>query len=136
MKKVMAIASLILVACAPKPVVHEPTTAEVVPLYEREEPEARAFPEVVGVEPVKPAAPAGGFRVQIGAFDRQEGAEQRAAQARFQFAEVVYVEYVYPYYKVRVGDCTTREEAEELRRKAISLGYHDAFIVPATITAK
>lgn len=134
MKKVMAIAPFILMACAPKPVAREPAPVEVVPLYEREEPEARAFPEVVRTEPGRPTPLASGFRVQIGAFARQDGAEQRAAQARFQFAERVYVEYIYPYYKVRVGDSRTREEAEELRRRAISLGYHDAFIVPAAIT--
>jgi cell division protein FtsN len=141
MKIRMAIAFLILLACAcaPKPATQEPTAAEVVPLYEREEPEAEAFPEAVGGEPVaptEPAAMASGFRVQIGAFERQDGAEQRAAQARFQFTESVYVEYVYPYYKVRVGDCSTRAEAERLRQKAISLGYSDAFLVPTTITTK
>lgn len=124
--------------CAPKTV--KPTKTEVVPLYEKEESQVSA--EEIKVEPVKPeeaktpTAMVSGFRVQIGAFKNQEGAEAVANEARARFTEKVYVEYIYPLYKVRVGNCTSRSEAEVLKQKAISLGYADAFVTPAQIESK
>jgi len=124
--------------CAPKTV--KPIKTEVVPLYEKEE--AQVSPEEIKVEPVKPeetkapTAMVSGFRVQIGAFRNKEGAETLASEARTRFTEKVYVEYIYPFYKVRVGDCATRSEAEILKQKAISLGYLDAFITPTQIESR
>ena len=34
-----------------------------------------------------------------------------------------------PYYKIRVGNCTTREQAEALLNRAIDLKYRDAWII-------
>lgn len=74
-----------------------------------------------------------GFRVQIHAFQAKSGADSAADKARFQFPEKVYVDYVSPYYKVRVGDCMTRAEAEMLRARARQLGYTGAFIVETMV---
>ncbi len=38
-----------------------------------------------------------------------------------------------PYYKIRVGNCTTREQAEELLNRAIDLRYRDAWIIRTTV---
>lgn len=75
-----------------------------------------------------------GFRVQIFASNTEDNASRVAEDARGVFNEQVYIEYVAPYYKVRVGDYLTREEIEPLKNKALSLGYRGAFIVETMVT--
>jgi len=41
----------------------------------------------------------------------------------------VVKEFNSPYYKIRVGNCTTREAAEELLKRAANLNYRDAWII-------
>ena len=75
-----------------------------------------------------------GYRVQIFASWSNENAERIANEARMKFPEQkIYVEYIPPLYRVRVGDCKTRAEAESLRDMAKSSGYSDAFIVQTNI---
>lgn len=52
----------------------------------------------------------------------------REVQRKF---EITAVEKVFnlPYYKIRVGNCTTREEAERLLTRALELRYPDAWVV-------
>jgi DNA/RNA-binding domain of Phe-tRNA-synthetase-like protein len=38
-----------------------------------------------------------------------------------------------PNYKIRVGNCTTRESAEELLRRALDLKYRDAWIIRTSV---
>lgn len=132
--------------CAPKGA--EFTKTELVPLYEKEESQIstgeikvevvrpEAEPEEPEIVQPTPAVTIPGFRVQIGAFTSQAGAEARAAEARTRFTEQVYVEHIYPHYKVRIGNCATRTEAELLKQKAISLGYYDAWIVSTQIESR
>jgi hypothetical protein len=83
------------------------------------------------------AAPAQvlGFRVQIFASSTDKGANRVADDARAAFAnQSVYVDHIVPYYKVRIGDCLTREEADVLRKQALNLGFDGAFIVETMIT--
>ncbi len=75
-----------------------------------------------------------GFRIQIFASSTEQNALKVADDAKSVFTEKVYVEYVAPYYKVRVGNCLTREDAEALRGKAVKQGYQGAFIVETIIT--
>jgi hypothetical protein len=75
-----------------------------------------------------------GFRVQIFASSTKDGAERVAGDARAVFTERVYVEYIAPYYKVRVGDFLTAEDVERLKDKALSMGYRGAFIVETMVT--
>jgi len=102
-----------------------------------EEPIEEIYEEETIVEPEVISPPQAietlGFRVQIHAFQSKSGANGAADKARFQFPERVYVEYIAPYYKVRVGDCMTRAEAEMLRARARQLGYGDAFIVETMV---
>jgi len=76
-----------------------------------------------------------GFRVQLGAFSDQEGAENFAARARNQLGVKysVYVRYYAPLWKVHAGDCRTREEAEVLCGFMQRSGYPDAWIVSSGI---
>jgi hypothetical protein len=90
--------------------------------------------------PAAPAPPGAapqrvyGFRVQIFASNSEDNASRVAADARQVFSERIYVEYVAPYYKVRVGDYLTREEIEPLKNEAINTGYRGAFIVETMVT--
>jgi len=83
-----------------------------------------------------PAAPQGsvyGFRVQIFASSTEKNAMKIVDDARSAFSGRVYVEHAAPYYKVRIGDCLTKEDADVLKTKAVSLGYRGAFIVETMI---
>ena len=53
---------------------------------------------------------------------------QRDAIIRF-INEDVYMDYHAPYYKVRIGNCLTRYEAEQLQQLAIQKGFADAWVV-------
>ena len=89
-----------------------------------------------------------GFRVQIystinksAAFNQEEQAKawwrsrDRDAAVKEIFIDQlpVYTVYIQPYYRVRVGNFTTRVEAERAR-SVLSIRYADAFIVPDTVT--
>jgi hypothetical protein len=56
------------------------------------------------------------------------------AEARERFDEPVYLEYDAPYYKVRVGDCPTEEQGDELLKVSRRLGYPDAWLVRTIIS--
>jgi septal ring-binding cell division protein DamX len=89
------------------------------------------------VKETAPSKPLYGYRVQILATSNKEKADMFAKEAQARFKDQkVYVEFISPYYKVRIGDFLTREEAEAFRAKAKSLGYFDAFIVESPITPK
>lgn len=93
----------------------------------------------VAPTPSAAAAPTGpqgsvyGFRVQIFASSTEKNAMKIAEDARAVFSGRVYIEHAAPYYKVRIGDCLTKEDAEVMKAKANSLGYRGAFIVETMI---
>jgi len=73
---------------------------------------------------------ADGFRVQICAVSDEQKAKQVQREAIFQFMnEEVYLDYHAPYYKVRIGNCLTRYEAEVLQQLAMKKGFKDAWVV-------
>ncbi|MDH4211075.1 MAG: SPOR domain-containing protein [candidate division WOR-3 bacterium] len=129
----------------PPPVEEEPMTpAEeelvLIPPPVAEEPILPERPVAQPYVPTQPVAQAPaprsilGFRVQIFASNTEENASRVATDARAVFTDPVYIEYVAPYYKVRVGDYLTREEIEPLKNKALSFGYRGAFIVETMVT--
>ena len=67
------------------------------------------------------------YRVQIGAFYDVSGANKRKARAVSLFDKAVYVEYIAPYYKVRIGDFASKAEAGNYKAR-VSNYYRDAFI--------
>jgi hypothetical protein len=77
-----------------------------------------------------------GFRVQIIATDNMALARNAEQKAQTQFNEKVYLIYDQPNFKIRVGNCSTREEAEFLRKKAVSLGYVDSWVVKDNVSVK
>ncbi|MEO0160858.1 MAG: SPOR domain-containing protein [candidate division WOR-3 bacterium] len=118
--------------------VEEVTVAPPLPQLPIEEPVSPppAPPTVAPALPTTPSAPPTsvyGFRVQIFASATQKGASKVADDARSIFGGKVYIEHTPPYYKVRVGDCLTKEEAEALKNLAISKGYRGAFVVETMI---
>ena len=77
-----------------------------------------------------------GFRIQIFSTKNLENANQAKSIAEEQFAEMnlhCYLEFDSPYYKVRVGDFKTREEAERYRDIIRSMGYPNAWIVKTKV---
>ncbi len=77
---------------------------------------------------------ADGFRIQICAVSDEEKAKQVQRDAIFQFLnEEVYLDYHAPYYKVRIGNCLTRYEAEQLQQIVMKKGFADAWVVRAMI---
>jgi hypothetical protein len=99
----------------------------------------------VGREPALPAAPASpavsghqryGYRVQIFATADEAQAAAQAEEYRRSFSAPVYVESEGLLFKVQVGDCLSRDEAEALRREAVGLGCEGAFIVDALVNTR
>lgn len=70
-----------------------------------------------------------GYRVQIISTPFEEAAREVRKEALLKFEEPVYMVFDAPYYKVRVGDCLSRFEAEELQQKAIEKGFGQAWVV-------
>ena len=77
-----------------------------------------------------------GFRIQILATDNIEKAslvEQEATDRFERKGHKTYLVFEAPLYKIRVGDCKDRSEAEQLREIAKSFGYNGAFIVKTKV---
>jgi len=74
-----------------------------------------------------------GYRVQICALSDQEAARDIQREAILKFNDNIYLIYDSPYYKVRVGDCTSRYDADKLQRFAVEKGFHDAWVVKTKV---
>lgn len=77
-----------------------------------------------------------GFRVQILATKNIETAslfEQEASERFTNLEHKTYLIFEAPLYKIRVGDCRERAQAEDLRDMAMQYGYRESFIVKTKI---
>ncbi len=75
-----------------------------------------------------------GYRVQIGAYQSQADANSAADRARGSLGRSVYVRYIAPYYKVRVGNFTNKYEATQYKNQLRSTtSYRDAWVVGSEI---
>jgi hypothetical protein len=77
-----------------------------------------------------------GFRVQILATKNIETAslfEQEASERFGHLDHKTYLIFEAPLYKIRIGDCKERTQAEELRDLAMQYGYRESFIVKSKI---
>jgi hypothetical protein len=74
-----------------------------------------------------------GFRVQLLATTDENQARDAKKRAIFRFQTGVYLVFEAPHYKLRIGDCITRKEAEDLRKEASRSGFQDAWIVPSKV---
>ena len=72
------------------------------------------------------------FRVQIFSSSTRGSAENAQMQARIQLArDDVFIDSEPPYFKVRVGNFQTRNDAEILLEEVTKKGYETAFIIQA-----
>jgi len=74
-----------------------------------------------------------GFRVQLLATADEKMARSEKKKAVFKFDDNVYLIFEAPMYKIRVGDCITRKQAEILKKSAVRNGFKDAWIVPSRV---
>jgi hypothetical protein len=71
-----------------------------------------------------------GYRVQIFASTDIDKADEARREAILKFPQHnIYRIYEPPYYRIRVGDCITNDEATALRQSAVDSGYKNAWIV-------
>lgn len=131
----------LLASCSKQPKVNDITVEEVeeVTMEDLEEVDPFVTEEPMEELPplVTPTTGMGvfGFRVQVGAFLNQSGADMQAAKARTAFTEhQIYTVYIEPYHKVRVGDFLTRRDAEAVRDQANARGFPGSFLVETTIS--
>ena len=79
---------------------------------------------------------ADGYRIQISfSNDRQEAYNSKSKLYKDLPNEKCYVEYEQPYYKLRIGDYTTRLEAYD-KLRAVIAKYPGAFVVRAKVKIK
>ncbi|MCM2271357.1 MAG: SPOR domain-containing protein [candidate division Zixibacteria bacterium] len=76
------------------------------------------------------------FRVQLAMIDTYSDARHALAVAHEIFDQPVSLDYETPYYKLRVGEFTTRGEAELYQQRARGAGYTNAWVMVATVTPK
>jgi hypothetical protein len=74
-----------------------------------------------------------GYRVQVMASSSPDAAESVRSAVASKTGAPAYVDLVDGVYKVRVGDCATRADAEALRDLCRRSGYADAWIVSGKI---
>jgi cell division protein FtsN len=82
--------------------------------------------------PATPDAYGIGYRVQIFASGERAAAESLKIKAAGETSLPVYIEYEDGYYKVRVGDFGSRDEAAEARARLSEI-YPDCWLVTTTI---
>ncbi|MFH1277026.1 MAG: SPOR domain-containing protein [Candidatus Eisenbacteria bacterium] len=121
---------------APPPAAPESADLEIAPAAEETGPgPERAAPDSPAEIPPPTAEPkhVSGFRVQLYASREPDRAKEFAESARSSFEEPIYVEFLEPYYKVRVGDCLTREGARELLARAKAAGFDQAWVASTLV---
>ncbi|WP_188316257.1 SPOR domain-containing protein [Chitinophaga agrisoli] len=75
-----------------------------------------------------------GFRVQVITTNKRNEANEAKARAMQAYPEYrAYIDFQAPYFKVRIGDFKSREEATDLRDRLSDLFPHGVFVVPAVI---
>jgi len=74
-----------------------------------------------------------GFRIQLIATTSQQEAQQIEARARELYGAAVYLIFDAPQYKVRVGNFTSRDQANQFRKQVQTDGFKDAWFVPSSV---
>ncbi len=131
-------------SCAKKPppgelideepiIIEEAEEGEIFEEFEEIVEEVAEETTVVVTPPPPPPEPTTVYRIQIGAFYSSASADKRKARAVSLFAKPVYVKYIAPYYKVRVGDFSTKNEADSYKTTILRF-YSDAFVTEVAKT--
>ena len=76
-----------------------------------------------------------GYRVQALVTRNTHSADSIRAVLSDKIDEDIYITYEVPYYKIRVGNCVDRKQAEELKLKLVELGYASAWIIRTRVKA-
>lgn len=133
LKKVLVLSLILIVAFAgcTKKKTAEPIKNDQVVIVE-EQPDTQQL-EVIE-EPVKTETNTtlsnqNEYKVQLFATYDEAKANKVREEAAPKFTTDVYVDYVAPYYKVRIGHFTTKDAADKVRDEAKEKGYNDAFTV-------
>jgi hypothetical protein len=74
-----------------------------------------------------------GFRVQVFASDQKEKADSMKIVLENIIQEPVFVTFEVPHYKVRLGNCINRVDAERLQKRLNEIGYRNAWIIRTRI---
>ena len=74
-----------------------------------------------------------GYRVQVFATGNREAAQSFKGEIEGRLDVRAYVELVDGIFKVRVGDCRSRPDAENLLQRCRGAGYTDAWIVSSYV---
>lgn len=76
-----------------------------------------------------------GYRVQLMLTPTYQEADSIISQVRvlFEGEAQAYLVFDSPNYKIQIGDCTTRTEAEQLRDLSQDLGFRFSWVVPSVI---
>jgi len=76
---------------------------------------------------------ADGYRVQLVATREEAEARADMQSALLSFSENVYLLFDNPYYKLRVGDCLSRSQADSLQQRALAKGFAKAWITRSQV---
>jgi len=76
---------------------------------------------------------ANGYRVQLVATREEAEARANMQSALLSFSENVYLLFDNPYYKLRVGDCLSRSQADSLQQRALAKGFAKAWITRSQV---
>jgi hypothetical protein len=113
--------------------IHEEPDVEEMPLEEVDLEVREAEAKVDTTARPEPPATIDGFRVQVFASVSRDTAENARKAAEERLGMRAYVDFVDAMYKVRVGDCRTREAAETVLRRCQESVYKDAWIVACPV---
>ena len=75
-----------------------------------------------------------GFRVQLFSTTDYYSAIRTRNEALTKFTEEIFLDFEQPYYKIRVGNFTDKQKADELRIIARSIGYPEAWVIQTKVT--
>ncbi len=77
-----------------------------------------------------------GYRVQVMATRFYEKADSLRSVLTEYFGQEVYIDFEAPNYKVRVGNCLVRSQAEDLQKELENRGYSSAWIIRTRVYAE
>ncbi|HKJ68464.1 MAG TPA: SPOR domain-containing protein [bacterium] len=93
--------------------------------------------DTTGLQPVQQESEGQqmGYRVQLILTPNYQEADSMLSKVRDMFAGEANAYWVYdsPNYKIQIGDCQTRNAAEQLKQQAQRQGFRFSWVVPSTI---
>ncbi len=107
-----------------------PAEVETVYVTETVVETVRAAEEISVTEMSAPMRMPGTFKVQIGAFENKGYADNLYGLLKGEYGEIIYIENIPPYWKIRLGPYRDFQKARSMRDKMREKGYSDAWVVP------